>query len=133
MSRHRDAVLALAESLAAAAREALTDDVTRQLIHAGLTEARLEPFGPETLTHSGLAQLKRTAEQLIRQAAVEDFRGAEVLIKLTHRERIGRCVAGEIVTSRRFGLAGVQVTAAVRTRWVHPRPAIEFARQWALA
>jgi hypothetical protein len=132
MSRHRTAVTELANTMANAVASAINDDVAHDLVDGGIRSERIRLFGPQSPINPHLQRLKNSVEALVREAHLEDFRSAEVLLEFTVRERIGRCVAASAVTTRRFSLVDVRVTAAIETRWVHPRPEITFARQWVL-
>lgn len=133
MSHHRAAVLDLATSLSRLGKRLVGDDVARDLLSAGLTRIRVVPFDSAAPSLPSVSPLKVEAEELIRRSPPEDFRTAEIVIELTSRERTGRCVAGSVVSVRRYKLVDVRITAGVETRWLHPFSATEFSRQWVLA
>lgn len=132
MSSHRIAAIELADALLRESRRAVGEAVVQGLVAGGGRSFTIDAFcniqaAPE------LVPLQRAVDALIQAASLDEFKRARINIDLAPRERIGRCIVGPAVSSRRLNIVDVRITAEVETRWVHLLPDTEFARQWVIA
>jgi hypothetical protein len=131
VSRHRSAVVELADAMASLAMRELSDSSVQELRAQGQCEFRV---GTGHVAGSGPAsRLSQALLTLVDAAGIQDLHEAHIEVVLMPGERIGRCVGGSALTTRRLAIVDVAVKATVKTRWVHLWAQLAATRQWALA
>jgi hypothetical protein len=133
MSRHREAVTNLVETVASFVEKELSESLVQELVATGRKQHDLRLFEHSGVSPADLAVILQRAEAMVLANPVDDFRDASVSVVLSPRERVGRCVAGDAMTSRRLRLVDVAVKAGLRTRWVHIFAERHASRQWVVA
>jgi hypothetical protein len=133
MSRHRENVTKLVEAVASSFEKDLSESVVQELLAAGREQHDLRLFEQSSTTPASLSVILQRAEAMLLANPVDDFREANVSVFLSPRERVGRCVAGDAMTSRRLRLVDVSVKTGLRTRWVHIFAERQGSRQWVIA
>jgi hypothetical protein len=133
MSRHRDAVNQLVEGIAAMIHDALTDEVVQQLTLDGRLQITLSPLSDRVDDQGLLSAAIARVRETVRAATIDECRDLKIEITLAPRERIGRCIAGDALASRRLAMVEVLVTARLRTRWVDMHSEKQTTRQWVVA
>ena len=121
------------EAVASSFEKDLSESVIQELLATGREQHDLRLFEQSSTTPASLFVILQRAEAMLLADPVDDFREANVSVLLSPRERVGRCVAGDAMTSRRLRLVDVSVKAGLRTRWVHIVAERQGSRQWVIA